>query len=176
MGSASDLLIRMESDATNKPAKKFSPFSVDSLLATKVKQQEEENSDNNNDKKDPVDLSLKIIPKKEEEIEEDYEEDEDLDEEDCEDEAKVEAHPILSPHARFPLGLPGLPALPPVVPVSSGFCNPVNPWMPQFRSPLNPFLPRKSLDKLKPKQVPFERALRLDHHLILLHKRDTGGV
>ncbi len=141
----------MESE--NKP-KKFSPFSVDSLLATKVKLQQSENNneDINSSEKEAVDLSLSKlqIPKKEEEHQEDeYDEDdlEDIADENCdnsdEDEAKEEefsaaGHPILNPHPRFPLGL-GLP-LPPV-PTSSW--NPVNPWMPQFRSPLNPFLPRK---------------------------------
>ena len=134
MGSASDLLIRMESES--KPAaKKFSPFSVDSLLATKVKEQQDENQ---NDAKNAVDLSLKIVPKTEEEEEEFEEEIEDEDLEECDEDLEKSTTTILSPHARFPLGLPlHLP------PVPTSAWNPVNPWMPQFRSPLNPFMPRK---------------------------------
>ena len=53
MGSSSDFLIRMESDKNKQPeaasvAKKFSPFSVDSLLATKVKQKQSENNNDEN--------------------------------------------------------------------------------------------------------------------------------
>ena len=59
----SEFMIRMERETTakaEKTAKKFSPFSVDSLLATKVKkQQQEEVVSENNNEKVPVDLSLK---------------------------------------------------------------------------------------------------------------------
>ena len=124
-------LVNMESEETKK---KFSPFSVDSLLATKVKQPE--GHQNNNSQ--IVDLSVK---KEEEEsdTEVDYEEEDDL--EDCDDdleETETDKPTVLTPNPRFPLGVP-LGALP--TPTSAaGFFNPMGPWLPQFRSPLNPFL------------------------------------
>ena len=185
MGSSSDFLIKMESDNketssnhSNKQqppsavtAKKFSPFSVDSLLATKVKQsQNENNNDETIEKRDSkvlrkndaeteavVDLSLKSsgsdqeIKKEEDLDQEDFTDDDDQEEldEDCDNDSigtstSCQATTVLNPHARFPLGLPlTLP------PVPNSTWNPVtNPWLsPQFRSPLNPFLPRKYICK-----------------------------
>ena len=175
MGSSSDFLIKMESDnketsSNNKQqqpasvtAKKFSPFSVDSLLATKVKQSKNENNNDEtiekssscttgkNDEAAVVDLSLKSAAdnqeiKKEEDLDqEDFtdDDDEELDE-DCDNDSIGTSiscpTTVLNPHARFPLGLPL-----PLPPVPTSAWNPVtNPWLsPQFRSPLNPFLPRK---------------------------------
>jgi hypothetical protein len=145
-------MTKMESESTakevDKPAaKKFSPFSVDSLLATKIVQQAPELPDNNNEIKtdsDGVDLTIKVPMK--EEID-DFDDDCDTYEDDEEEEdLGAIKHPEQSTsvshvfHPRFPLGMP-LGALPPV---TSGWANPINPWMTQFRSPLNPFLPSKS--------------------------------
>ena len=126
-------LVNMESEETKK---KFSPFSVDSLLATKVKQTE--GHQNNNSQ--IVDLSVKKEEEGESDTEEvDYEEEDDL--EDCDDdleETETDKPTVLTPNPRFPLGVP-LGALP--TPTSAaGFFNPIGPWLPQFRSPLNPFL------------------------------------
>ena len=127
--------LKMESEETNSK-KKFSPFSVDSLLATKVKQTEQQNNNQ------IVDLSFK----KEETTEESDEEAVDYEDEDCDDDLNEESEneggnekpsTVLTPNPRFPLPL----ALP--TPTSAGFFNPMGPWMPQFRSPLNPFLASK---------------------------------
>ena len=73
MGSSSQVPSMMEAAKDSSKPKKFSPFSVDSLLATKVRQQSEHHQlDNNNTKSekspehhqtsqasDAVDLSLK---------------------------------------------------------------------------------------------------------------------
>ena len=122
-------LLKMESEETNNSKKKFSPFSVDSLLATKVQKQQAEQQNNNQ----IVDLSVK----KEEQLEEsddieDYEEDCDLEAEEESEDNDNEKQTVLTPNPRFPLPLIPTP--------TSGFFNPMGPWMPQFRSPLNPFL------------------------------------
>ena len=181
MGSSSDFLIRM--DTNNSPdnnsfnhkvsSKKFSPFSVDSLLATKVKKtQEGSQNHNNNDLKNDeqvqendhpgrstspegLDLSLKT-PKKEELLEDDFieeEDDEDLDMEDEEDEECDDNSESTKSLANHPPGSILAPharfPFPLGLPHSSAAAaavsclNPVNPWIPQFRSPLNPFLQSK---------------------------------
>lgn len=142
-------------EATNNlAAKKFSPFSVDSLLATKVKlqqQQQENNNDNDHHHYQPpsapsttegLDLSLKREEASDDDGEED-DEDEDIDCDKSDEEVpQISVSPGLPAgamlHQRFAFPMP----MPPV-PTSTGW-NPVNPWMgPQFRSPLNPFMPSK---------------------------------
>ena len=122
-------LLKMESEETNNSKKKFSPFSVDSLLATKVKKQQAEHQNNNQ----IVDLSVKKEELEESDDIEDYEEDCDLEAEEESEDNESEKQTVLTPNPRFPLTLP-LPT------PTSGFFNPMAPWMPQFRSPLNPFL------------------------------------
>ena len=68
MGSSRDFLIRMESEkkennsqSAASVAKKFSPFSVDSLLATKVKQQTENNNDEDTTNKTTPNHEGKVI-------------------------------------------------------------------------------------------------------------------
>ena len=100
MGSSSQVPSMMEAAKDSSKPKKFSPFSVDSLLATKVRQQQSEHHqpDNNNTKseKSPdhhhtsqasnaVDLSLK----KEESIVEDQGNF-------CKQTADAECHPVIS--------------------------------------------------------------------------------
>ena len=100
MGSSSQVPSMMEAAKDSSKPKKFSPFSVDSLLATKVRQQQSEHHqlDNNNTKseKSPdhhhtsqasnaVDLSLK---KEESIVEEDQGNF-------CKQTADAECHPVI---------------------------------------------------------------------------------